>query len=284
MPLPKSQKPDGLVEYLVRGTKHNDNRTTDIEKDNHYGPWIDPDLLNDWGPANPPRRTVQYRYNYKAGKLEFRGHVDASNAVSNTTVFTVDDAYIPNITVDTVTHILIGQVYTEAHVIVHAVTGNVVIQWRPPLTGLLIRGPYNITHADDLGAGVALFAVAVGDVLYDAFSVVRTAFNGTSAQRRLRIYVGSTLWENKSYPVNIDPSVTQVNVAYVDDFTGSLSLGGAATSESQQYLQGIANSSYYARTAAVVLTAGNVIVKSTAGYNPTVGDADIYVLAGTPVA
>ena len=158
-----------------------------------------------------------------------------------------------------------------------------ILEAVPPSTGLLIRGPYNITHADDLGAGVALFAVAVGDVLYDAFSVVRTAFRGTSAQNAVRIYVGSTLWQNTAYPASGDISVTTVNIGFVDDFTGSLSLGGLG-SNSQQYLQGIASSAYYSRTAAVVLTAGNVIVKSIVAWNPTVGDADIYVLAGTPVA
>ena len=133
MPLPKHSEPDGLVEYLVKGTKSNDSRATNLEKDNHYGPWIDPVLLNSFSAPVAPQRSVQYRWNYKAGKPDFRGHLNSYGAVTGTIAFYIDDAYPLEHDISFVTDIRTGaSTYQTARVYINSSGGAVTIVW--PLT------------------------------------------------------------------------------------------------------------------------------------------------------
>jgi len=133
MPAPNPQHPVGLVEYLVSGTKQNEQRTTHIENDNHYGPWIDPVLLGNYVEADDPKRTVQYRWNYKAGKPDFRGYVNAYTATSGDIAFYIysgfklehDISFLTDIQYSpTVTHIACVYIYRSDN--------SVTIRW--PIT------------------------------------------------------------------------------------------------------------------------------------------------------
>lgn len=135
-----------------------------------------------------------------------------------------------------------------------------------------------LVAGDDLGVGVPLLDVAVGDVLYDAFTVVRTGFGGTvPGTYRLRIFLNTTRWDNPSSSGN------DLNVGEDDDNTGDLSFTFNAAF-SQQMLQGEANQAVYGRVPNIVLTPGTLVVVSP-DYTgvETDGDADLIILAGTPI-
>ena len=108
MPAPNPQEPQGLIEYLVHGTKQSDHRATQIENDNHYGPWIDPELLNGYLAVDAPKRTVQYRWNYKAGKPDFRGHVDGRGTISGDVIFYLDASIVLDHDITFITEISIS--------------------------------------------------------------------------------------------------------------------------------------------------------------------------------
>ena len=44
------------------------------------GPWITPDLINNYGAAPPPRKAPCYRYHIKLDDFEFDGGLDVSDA------------------------------------------------------------------------------------------------------------------------------------------------------------------------------------------------------------
>ena len=133
MPAPNPQHPSGLVEYLVNSAKSSEQRTTHIENDNHYGPWIDPVLVNGYAEVAAPQRTVQYRWNYKAGKLDFRGHLSTDIAVSPSIAFYIDPAINLEHDYSFITDIRTGSsTYQTARVYINSSGGAVTIRW--PLT------------------------------------------------------------------------------------------------------------------------------------------------------
>jgi len=131
MPAPNPQEPDGLVEYLIHGTKHSRKRVEVIEGDNHYGPWIDPELLNGFAAVDPPLKTVQYRYNYKSGSLNFRGHINAENGYPATVAFYIDEVYWPSHDKSYLTDIqtdLLGN-FNSCRVMISSVDGSIILRW-----------------------------------------------------------------------------------------------------------------------------------------------------------
>lgn len=142
--------------------------------------------------------------------------------------------------------------------------------------GLRIRGPYRITKDDDLATGVDLFTPDEGDVLYDAFIVVKEAFNDTAVDAtRLRLYRGATQWNH--------PLLNQLlDLGFPDDESAELSIGnGSANTE--QMLTDIDDSGSYGRFAVIVLESGPLVARcDDFNQDGTTGIADLYVVAGTP--
>lgn len=147
----------------------------------------------------------------------------------------------------------------------------------PGLGGLELRGPYRITKTDDLATGVDLFTPAVGDVLYDAFVVVKEEFDDTATNATwLRLYRGATQW-------NHPPLNQLLDLGFPDDETGELSIGNASAN-TEQMLTDIDDSSSYGRFAVVVLESGPLVARCDAfNQDGSTGIADVYVVAGTPV-
>lgn len=135
-----------------------------------------------------------------------------------------------------------------------------------------------ITFDQDLATGVELFTPGVDSVLYDAFVVIREAFNdsGVSGNTDLRFFLGGTQWTIGSFDVGF-------GIRTVDDTSGGLAVNTGTDNLGQQLLQRAADLTGYGRISAPVLTADPLIaqVSAYAGDGST-GQADIYILTGTP--
>lgn len=142
-----------------------------------------------------------------------------------------------------------------------------------------VLGPFRITSDDDLAAGVGLFSLEPGDLLYDWFTVVRDGFTPAPGGGFLiEAFNGATAWVNP----DVGSFSAQLDIGNADDNSGTLSLG-QGNGNPKQILQATANGGYYARTAVKVLEAGVLKVKAVAGYGPaSAGDADVYVVAARP--
>lgn len=95
-----------------------------------------PELQNDWLQPDPPLETFAFRLHYD-GSLEFRGHLDAINAVTDTIAVTLpgalvgDPIYLP--ANDQYWHTTItedgGTTFTLALIFIDSTSGDVMISW-----------------------------------------------------------------------------------------------------------------------------------------------------------
>jgi hypothetical protein len=129
MPAGDPQQPHNDLAYMMQGVNRANHEIdyTDISRE--FGPWITPTLLNSYTDPAPPRLTVQYRMNYRLDKHDWRGHVNLENAESATVAFLIDEPFILDYTYDFTTHWISGPAFNTGVVVVHAVTGEVVVYW-----------------------------------------------------------------------------------------------------------------------------------------------------------
>lgn len=141
---------------------------------------------------------------------------------------------------------------------------------------LLIRKAA-IAFTDDLATGVELFTLDIGDVLYDAFIVINEGFDdsGVSGNTDLQLFLGGSAWSLSANDIGF-------GIKTADDFSGGLALD-TGSNLGQQLLQRAANLAGYGRISTIVLTEDPLIAKvATYVADGTTGQADIYVLTGTP--
>ena len=129
MPAPKPQQPHGLIEYLVSGTKDSDSRATALERDNNYSPWVTATLLNSYAAPAAPMIGARYRWDYKAGALEFGGHIDTSGATTDTVAFVLMQPFRPDHDISFITDIYNGATFSIARCFINSVNGEVTLSW-----------------------------------------------------------------------------------------------------------------------------------------------------------
>jgi hypothetical protein len=132
MPAPNAERQQDPIAWLARGVADSYKNMSVEEAKSETSAWITPTLLDPYAAPPAPRRHVQYRYNHRLDKHDFRGHVDAGDAEPATTIFTIIDPFILDYTYDFATHFVTsGTVFVIAHIVVSAVSGNVVAYWTP---------------------------------------------------------------------------------------------------------------------------------------------------------
>lgn len=82
--------------------------------------------LNGWKEAGDPYDTVQFRRTEDGG-VEFKGHLNAEEAVTDTVAFVLPAGYRPPMDVSFLTDILAGTEFSVARVAISATTGEVTI-------------------------------------------------------------------------------------------------------------------------------------------------------------
>mgnify|MGYP001241771587 CR=1 FL=1 len=130
MPMAFNPEPPGTVDWLAGRAQSNAKGVARVEGDRGYSPWITPTLLNGYADPDAPMRTVQYRWDFKADKPDFRGHIDASAATSDTIAFYISTAYSIEYDISFVTDIKIGtSIYQSARVFINSTDNSITIVW-----------------------------------------------------------------------------------------------------------------------------------------------------------
>jgi len=131
MPAPNDNNPQDPLEYLVHGTKSADKRNTVLENEHGASGWVNPVLINNFAAPPAPYTSVQYRWHFKSGSLEFRGYVDAYSAVTNTAAFVIIQAMRPahNVSFLVDMETVNASTFSVARWFIDAATGEAILIW-----------------------------------------------------------------------------------------------------------------------------------------------------------
>ena len=149
----------------------------------------------------------------------------------------------------------------------------------------IVRGPYSFAFdTPGINDGVAFYTPTVGDILYDVWYVVTTAFNGTTPFADVSQYTGSGA-----------PGGLASGVATAHDLTvaASINNGGgpanATTTDSSSYLtlrynNGAALPGLFTTADPLKLVVSQDGLKGGAAVGGSAGAGKVYIVTSTPVA
>lgn len=130
--MPSNYPPNSpdFIHWLTQRSKRANEKADYLKNQPHFSPWITPTLLNGFIAPGGSKQSVKYRLHFKGDALEFAGHIDATNAVSNTVAFTLIQLFWPTADISFITDIETGTAtFSTCRVYISSVNGNVTLTW-----------------------------------------------------------------------------------------------------------------------------------------------------------
>lgn len=129
MPAPDKQPSTDFIPWLAEGVHGSSKGVTGLQQDPTVTGWIEPALLNGFVAPPAPMTTVAYRLHTKTTALEFKGHIDATNAVTGNVAFYIIQPFWHPHDISFITDMDDGITFVPARVKIVAADGAVLIYW-----------------------------------------------------------------------------------------------------------------------------------------------------------
>jgi hypothetical protein len=129
MPAPDNQQPADFLPWMIDNLHGSKKGVDSLDKNPHATEWIQPALSGNFAAPPAPMSPVQYRLHTKTNSLEFRGHLDATLATTNTKAFTLIRPFWRAYDITFITDAFTGVTVLPARVYIYSSNGEVWVRW-----------------------------------------------------------------------------------------------------------------------------------------------------------